>query len=207
MSKVAKKGLLHTQAGTPYYASPEIWRDLPYDSKSDIWSLGCVLYEAAALHPPFLATDLRGLASKVLSGKYVQLSNGYSYELKEMVRGLLQLNPKMRPSCGTFQATVEDILKSSAVVRRVNDELVAIALHKAVAAGEMLRTIVLPLTLSVLGNQLPKANYTSQLKATRRKNVVQNVVILNNPKEKVVRPRLEREQVLRSKVLIMPNIP
>lgn len=40
VSKVAKTGLGYTQTGTPYYASPEVWRDKPYDKKSDIWSLG-----------------------------------------------------------------------------------------------------------------------------------------------------------------------
>lgn len=49
VSKVAKRGLLQTQTGTPYYASPEIWQDKPYDYKSDIWSIGCVLYEICAL--------------------------------------------------------------------------------------------------------------------------------------------------------------
>jgi len=49
VSKVAKKGLLYTQTGTPYYASPEVWKDQPYDMKSDLWSLGCVLYEIATL--------------------------------------------------------------------------------------------------------------------------------------------------------------
>lgn len=38
------KSMCQTQTGTPYYASPEIWKDQPYDKKSDIWSLGCVLY-------------------------------------------------------------------------------------------------------------------------------------------------------------------
>lgn len=40
VSKVAKMGLVYTQTGTPYYASPEVWQDKPYDNRSDIWSLG-----------------------------------------------------------------------------------------------------------------------------------------------------------------------
>ena len=54
VSKIARQdGLNYTQAGTPYYASPEVWRDKPYDFKSDVWSLGCITYEMAALHLPF----------------------------------------------------------------------------------------------------------------------------------------------------------
>ena len=52
VSKVAKKGLGYTQISTPYYASPEVWRDEPYDSKSDIWSLARATYELLVLHPP-----------------------------------------------------------------------------------------------------------------------------------------------------------
>ena len=44
VSKITQSGLCMTQTGTPYYASPEVWKDKPYDEKSDIWSLGCVLY-------------------------------------------------------------------------------------------------------------------------------------------------------------------
>ena len=44
VSKVAKRGMARTQTGTPYYTSPEVWKDKPYDSKCDIWSLGCVIY-------------------------------------------------------------------------------------------------------------------------------------------------------------------
>ena len=58
VSKVAKRGMLQTQTGTPYYASPEVWKDRPYDLKSDIWSVGCVLYELTTLHPPFRANDM-----------------------------------------------------------------------------------------------------------------------------------------------------
>jgi len=58
VSKVAKEGMLQTQTGTPYYASPEVWNDKPYNEKSDMWSLGCVLYELVTGKPPFQATDM-----------------------------------------------------------------------------------------------------------------------------------------------------
>jgi NIMA (never in mitosis gene a)-related kinase len=84
VSKVAKKGLLYTQTGTPYYArysflfSPEVWKDQPYDSKSDIWSLGCVLYEICALKPPFRAEDMEGLYKKVTRGLYPKIPSHFS---------------------------------------------------------------------------------------------------------------------------------
>jgi len=65
VSKILKRGLAYTQTGTPYYASPEVWRDEPYDSKSDIWSLGCAVYEMCAFHPPFQARNMEGLYRKV----------------------------------------------------------------------------------------------------------------------------------------------
>lgn len=70
VSKVAEKGLNYTQTGTPYYASPEVWKDKPYDIKSDIWSLGCVLYEMITLKPPFRAQDMQSLYKKVLKGSF-----------------------------------------------------------------------------------------------------------------------------------------
>ena len=102
VSKIAKKGLLYTQTGTPYYASPEVWRDKPYDAKSDIWSLGCVIYEAAALHPPFRAINIKGLFQKVIAGKYPNIPEFYSDDLMTVIRSLIQQNPAARPSCGTI---------------------------------------------------------------------------------------------------------
>ena len=90
VSKVAKRGMLSTQTGTPYYASPEVWKDKPYDSKSDIWSVGCVLYEICALNPPFRSTDMNGLYKKILSGNYPPIPNNYSNELVSMIKSLLQ---------------------------------------------------------------------------------------------------------------------
>lgn len=99
VSKIAKKGLLYTQTGTPYYASPEIWKDRPYDGKSDIWSLGCVLYEMSALKPPFKAQDMQGLYRKVVAGNYADIPKQYSSELSKLIKRLLQVNPVNRPTC------------------------------------------------------------------------------------------------------------
>lgn len=58
VAKVAHRGFTDTQTGTPFYASPEVFKDEKYDSKSDMWSLGCVLYELVTLKPPFVAQDM-----------------------------------------------------------------------------------------------------------------------------------------------------
>ena len=89
VSKVAQKGLSYTQTGTPYYASPEVWRDEAYDIKSDIWSLGCVTYEMITLKPPFRAEDMQGLYKKVLKGVYPKISKRYSKEIQDIVKWLL----------------------------------------------------------------------------------------------------------------------
>lgn len=98
VSKVAKKGLLYTQTGTPYYASPEVWKDQPYDGKSDIWSLGCVLYEMCTLVPPFRADDMNGLFKRILKGSYPQIPNHFSVELRSVIKSLIQVNPASRPN-------------------------------------------------------------------------------------------------------------
>ena len=99
VSKVAKQGLLYTQTGTPYYASPEVWKDLPYDSKSDMWSLGCVFYEVLALVPPFRAKDMNGLFKKVTAGMFDDPPKIYSSELTNLIKQMIRINPKDRPSC------------------------------------------------------------------------------------------------------------
>lgn len=91
VSKIVKKGLSYTQTGTPYYASPEVWKDMPYDGKSDIWSLGCVLYEMCALVPPFRADDMQGLFKKVVKGKYPRIPDHFSQEMATVIKFMLQI--------------------------------------------------------------------------------------------------------------------
>jgi NIMA (never in mitosis gene a)-related kinase len=81
VSKVAKRGMARTQTGTPYYTSPEVWKDRPYDSKCDIWSLGCVIYEMAALSPPFRANNLKELYTRIQRGIFQRIPAFYSDDL------------------------------------------------------------------------------------------------------------------------------
>ena len=67
-----------TQTGTPYYASPQVWKEMPYNSKCDVWSLGCVLYEMSTLKPPFEGHDLRTLKKNIMAGVYKRIPKAYS---------------------------------------------------------------------------------------------------------------------------------
>ncbi|KAL4494624.1 hypothetical protein ABPG72_004526 [Tetrahymena utriculariae] len=115
VSKICKQGLLYTQTGTPYYASPEVWRDLPYDSKADIWSIGCVIYEMCALKPPFRAENMPSLFKKVVKGQYQKIPSFYSQQLSQIIRSMLQVSPHLRPSC-------KKILEDEIVQKHMNEK-------------------------------------------------------------------------------------
>ena len=95
VSKVAEQGFLHTQTGTPYYASPEVWQDKPYGLKSDIWSLGCVLYEAICLRPPFKGENMQALFRQVIKGEYKHIPSQFSKDLSFVISQLLNVEPSL----------------------------------------------------------------------------------------------------------------
>ncbi len=87
-----------TMVGTPYYLSPEIIENQPYNFKSDIWSLGVLLYEMCSLKPPFNAESLQFLALKIVRGFYNDIPEQYSSDLKLLIQRMLKVNPRERPS-------------------------------------------------------------------------------------------------------------
>ena len=156
VSKVAHKGLGYTQTGTPYYASPEVWRDEPYDIKSDIWSLACVTYEMIALHPPFRAENMEALYNKVIKCQYGKISDRYSSDISEIIKLLLKVKSKDRPTCG-------QILKHPLVKKRIEffqaeagNENIDI---DDMEEGVLLKTIRIPKNILCLTDKLPEANY------------------------------------------------
>ena len=72
------KSKAKTVVGTPYYLSPEIIQSQPYSFKSDIWSLGVLLYEMCALQPPFNAKSLHELAQRIIQGRYADVPTHFS---------------------------------------------------------------------------------------------------------------------------------
>ncbi|XP_057608647.1 serine/threonine-protein kinase Nek3 isoform X3 [Chionomys nivalis] len=91
-----------TYVGTPYYVPPEIWENLPYNNKSDIWSLGCILYELCALKHPFQANSWKNLILKICQGPIPPLPALYSDKLHRLVKQMLKRSPSQRPSATTL---------------------------------------------------------------------------------------------------------
>ncbi|NWV37147.1 NEK5 kinase, partial [Grantiella picta] len=95
----------HTCVGTPYYLSPEICESRPYNNKTDIWSLGCVLYELCALKHPvstFQGNSLHELVLKICRGRFQPVSPTYSYDLRILISQLFKISPRDRPSISSI---------------------------------------------------------------------------------------------------------
>ncbi|KAM7143055.1 serine/threonine-protein kinase Nek1 isoform 2-T3 [Molossus nigricans] len=104
--------LARTCIGTPYYLSPEICENKPYNNKSDIWALGCVLYEMCTLKHAFEAGNMKNLVLKIISGSFPPVSLHYSFDLRCLLSQLFKRNPRDRPS-------VNSILEKGFIAKRI----------------------------------------------------------------------------------------
>ena len=106
----------HTQTGTPSYAAPEVWLEKPYGLKSDIWSLGCVLYEIISLHCPFRGENVVELYNKILIGEYCRIPNKFSDELNYIINHMINSDVNQRFSC-------DELLKCQYIKKRMNSNI------------------------------------------------------------------------------------
>ena len=98
-------GFAHTVCGTPYYFSPEVCNHCPYNQKSDIWSLGVLLYELLTLRRPFQAKGLKELMKKIVTGEYDAVHPGANPNLVSLIHKCLTLHPGHRPKVSSLLQT------------------------------------------------------------------------------------------------------
>ena len=160
VSKVIKEKELLTQTGTPYYASPEVWRDEPYSYKSDLWSIGCVIYELCNLKPPFKGKDLDELFLDVCKGNPERIYSTYSDDLWKMILMLLQVDVNKRCDCDKFLNSPL-ILRKIKELKNENNEYKNLEKNKDINEGNLLETIRFDNILDIK-RQLPtKKNYSN----------------------------------------------
>ena len=147
--------------GTPHYMSPEqATGDLSVGAATDIYALGCVLYEMCALVPPFRADDMQGLYKKVIKGKYPRIPEHFSQEMATVIKFMLQVSPSYRPTCDQILSLpiIESLIKkffpddaANSTQAQSDDNS-----HEA-----LLKTIRLSKNIFSLTERLPKAKYRS----------------------------------------------
>ncbi|NXP04027.1 NEK11 kinase, partial [Thinocorus orbignyianus] len=90
--------LATTFTGTPYYMSPEALKHQGYNTKSDIWSLGCILYEMCCMNHAFTGHNFLSVVLKIVEGNTPSLPDIYPSELNAVLCSMLNKNPSLRPA-------------------------------------------------------------------------------------------------------------
>ncbi|DAA23976.1 TPA: NIMA (never in mitosis gene a)-related kinase 5 [Bos taurus] len=125
--------LARTCVGTPYYLSPEICQNKPYNNKTDIWSLGCVLYELCTLRHPFEGNNLQQLVLKICQAHVPPISPRFSRDLQFLLSQLFEVSPRDRPSINSIlkRPFLENFIAKYLTPEVIHEEFSHLLLHKA----------------------------------------------------------------------------
>ncbi|KAK9830325.1 hypothetical protein WJX72_011020 [[Myrmecia] bisecta] len=149
----ADQACARTMVGTPYYMSPEILKGKPYDAKTDIWAIGCVLYELCSLKKAFDANNLGAITMKIMKASVNPIPAQYSDDLKKLVESLLTKDPDARPK-------LQDVLELPYVRTHLRNYRKHIQLNVRTRQGSFERSLAqfnLDRTLSAAEAKLAKS--------------------------------------------------
>ncbi|XP_045423250.1 serine/threonine-protein kinase Nek5 isoform X2 [Lemur catta] len=129
--------LARTCVGTPYYLSPEICQNKPYNNKTDIWSLGCVLYELCTLKHPFEGNNLHQLVLKICQAHFAPISPRFSRDLRSLISQLFKVSPRDRPSINSIlrKPFLEKLIDKYLAPEVIREEFNHMLIHRARASA------------------------------------------------------------------------
>jgi len=108
-----------TQIGTPFYLSPELCKGRPYAWPSDIWAMGCIVFETCAQKPPFDGPNMISLVNQICTSVVPDLPSEYSNQMHQLCKQMLEKNPEDRPSAGgvLFQPELQKVQEQQLLVK------------------------------------------------------------------------------------------
>uniref|UniRef100_A0A8C3W3S8 non-specific serine/threonine protein kinase n=1 Tax=Catagonus wagneri TaxID=51154 RepID=A0A8C3W3S8_9CETA len=138
--------LARTCVGTPYYLSPEICQNKPYNNKTDIWSLGCVLYELCTLKHPFEGDSLHQLVLKICQAHVAPVSPRFSRDLQSLISQLFEVSPRDRPSINSIlrRPFLGRLIVNYLTPEVIQEEFAHVLVHKARLSASRLAGKVVP---------------------------------------------------------------
>ncbi|ESL05504.1 protein kinase [Trypanosoma rangeli SC58] len=143
-----------TFVGTPYYLSPELILERPYDHRSDMWALGVVIYELMALRHPFNASNMKGLMQRILRVQYEPVPKLYSTELRDIVPRLLVREPSQR-------IKLEELLELPVVQRRMQEWMSFDVMPKSYIETLVQHKLLPPAIAALRRSSIPSAVVTA----------------------------------------------
>ncbi|NWS99231.1 NEK4 kinase, partial [Mionectes macconnelli] len=163
-----------TLIGTPYYMSPELFSNKPYNHKSDVWALGCCVYEMATLKHAFNAKDMNSLVYRIIEGKLPPMPKDYSPQLVAIIQTMLSKKPEERPS-------VKSILRQPYIKQQIS---LFLEVTKAKAARNQKKTV----------NSKPKD--PCSVISAKNESHSRNVALQNHSSEQARKYRVNEEDCI-----------
>ncbi|XP_077678314.1 serine/threonine-protein kinase Nek4 isoform X7 [Eretmochelys imbricata] len=176
-----------TLIGTPYYMSPELFSNKPYNYKSDVWALGCCVYEMATLKHAFNAKDMNSLVYRIIEGKLPPMPKDYSPQLAELIRTMLSKKPEERPNVKSIlrqpyiKHQISLFLEATKAKTAKNHQKISDSIPRSAAS------VISVKTRSNNGNITPKKHPSEQARresANEEKHLIKDETFEIHPSEK-----------------------